>query len=254
VSLSLGQSLLESAWLSQQVVSLSSLTIRNLKVCTTLQLCVQCNQTGFPELAAFTLNPNEEITTVIPLSATVDNALKAFFVVGTFIYDPEEIEPEVGRVLLVSVSTVIHSRSRRPAFQLSVAAETEVKGCVYALTPISDGPKGRPRFVAAVNSSIMLFQLTIDEEVFPAALDLKRLTDWNHNYLVTSLGSAGEHVFAGDQISSVSLLKAGEEKLQTVARDYGPQWPISVEAIDEKNVIGANVNPPSKSFACISDS
>jgi len=32
-----------------------------------------------------------------------------------------------------------------------------------------------------------------------------------------------------------------DEKLQTVARDYGPRWPVSIEAIDEKNVIGANV-------------
>jgi len=86
----------------------------------------------------------------------------------------------------------------------------------------------------------MLFKLDIDTNVFPAGLELQKVTEWNHNYLVTSLGSAGDHIFAGDQISSVSLLKVGEDRFQTVARDYGPRWPVSVEAIDEKNVIGAN--------------
>ncbi len=79
------------------------------------------------------------------------------------------------------------------------------------------------------------------------------MTEWNHNYLMTSLGSTGDHVFAGDQISSVSLLQVGDNRFQTVARDYGPRWPVSVEAIDEKNVIGANVCLPILAWTSCSD-
>lgn len=176
----------------------------------------------------------------MPFSATINDVLTPFFIVGTFIYHPEETEPETGRLLLISVSITNNPRNTRQAYQLSLAASTEVKGCVYALTSVTDA-RGKNKIVAAVNSAILLFQLDIDTNVFPAGLELQKVTEWNHNYLVTTLGSAGDHVFAGDQISSVSLLKAEEDKFQTVARDYGPRWPISIEAIDERNVIGANV-------------
>lgn len=162
-----------------------------------------------------------------------------FFIAGTFVYRPEETEPETGRLLLISVSTTPNARN--PSYQLSLASSTQVKGCVYALTPAFTKDGEYPRFVAAVNSSIVLFQLNVNKSVTPPSFELHIVAEWNHNYLVTSLGTAGEHVFAGDQISSVSLLKVEKEKFQTVARDYGPRWPVSIEAIDEKNVIGANV-------------
>lgn len=171
----------------------------------------------------------------------VDNVLTPFFVVGTFLYYPEEIEPEIGRLLLISVTSITNPRNPKQGHQLSLAASTQVKGCVYALTSSTSKDEEHPRFIAAVNSSIMLFQLNADKNVFPSRLSLDKVAEWNHNYLVTSLGSVGDHVFAGDQICSVSLLKVMDEKLQTVARDYGPRWPVSVEAIDERNAIGANV-------------
>ncbi|KAF9454820.1 hypothetical protein P691DRAFT_716708 [Macrolepiota fuliginosa MF-IS2] len=196
----------------------------------------------FEVLAHFNCDPDEEITSVIPFSATINGVLTPFFIVGTFVYRPGESEPETGRLLLLSVSKVNNPRNTHQAYQLSLAASTKVSGCVYNLTTTTTNTNGetKTRIIAAVNSSIMLFRLDIDTDIFPAGLDLKKVTEWNHNYLVTSLGSVGDHVFAGDQISSVSLLRVGEEKLQTVARDYGPRWPVAVEAIDEKNVIGAN--------------
>lgn len=191
-------------------------------------------------LAKFDCDADEEIVSVIPFSATVDDVLTPFFIIGTFIFHPEEYEPEMGRILLISVSTTHNPRNPRQGYQLSLAASIEVRGCVYALTPIVDD-KQVTRVVAAVNSSVMLFCLDIDTEIYPAGLHFRKVTEWNHNYLVTGLGAIGNHVFVGDQISSVSLLKCTEERFETVARDYGPRWPVSVEAIDEKNVIGANV-------------
>ena len=71
---------------------------------------------------------------------------------------------------------------------------------------------------------------------------LKRVADWNHNYLVYSLGSYGNRIVVGDQISSLSLLNVGEASLVSVAKDYGPLYPISVEALDSDNIICANVS------------
>jgi DNA damage-binding protein 1 len=71
---------------------------------------------------------------------------------------------------------------------------------------------------------------------------LKRIVDWNHNYLVSSLGSFGNRIVAGDQISSVSLLKVTDTGLISQAKDYGPLYPVSVEALDSENIICANVS------------
>lgn len=49
---------------------------------------------------------------------------------------------------------------------------------------------------------------------------------------------------AGDQISSVSLLKIVENEVVLEARDYGPLYPVAVEALDQKNIICANVRLP----------
>ena len=46
----------------------------------------------------------------------------------------------------------------------------------------------------------------------------------------------------GDQISSVSLLKVAEASLVVEAKDYGPLYPVSVEALDSDNIICANVS------------
>ncbi|KXN88147.1 DNA damage-binding protein 1a [Leucoagaricus sp. SymC.cos] len=197
----------------------------------------------FEVLATFNCDINEEITSIIATSALVDDVVKPFFVVGTFLYNPEQTEPDTGRLLLLSVSTISTNNPRSPkqVYELSLMASTQVKGCVYALSSKGGiGAEGEQEFIAAVNSSIMLFKLQVDTDISPSGLKISKLTEWNHNYLVTSLGAVGKRVFAGDQISSVSLLSVEGGSFQTVARDYGPTWPISVEAIDEKNVIGAN--------------
>jgi hypothetical protein len=64
---------------------------------------------------------------------------------------------------------------------------------------------------------------------------------WRRSYLVRSLTSFGGSLVLGDAMSSVTVLKVEEQELQIVARDYGPLWPISVHALDQKNIIGSNV-------------
>ena len=59
---------------------------------------------------------------------------------------------------------------------------------------------------------------------------------------MTSLGSFEDRVVAGDQISSVSLLKVTDSSLISEARDYGPLYPLAVEALDSDNIITSNVS------------
>ena len=61
---------------------------------------------------------------------------------------------------------------------------------------------------------------------------------------MTSLGSFNDHIAAGDQISSVSLLKVKDDKLISEARDYGPLYPVAVEALSDTNIIASNVRFP----------
>lgn len=90
---------------------------------------------------------------------------------------------------------------------------------------------------------ILLFRLDRSLDASSTVIfSLKKIADWNHNYVVSSLGSFGDRIVAGDQISSVSLLKVTEAKLVSEAKDYGPLYPVSVEALDSDNVICANVS------------
>lgn len=89
---------------------------------------------------------------------------------------------------------------------------------------------------------VMLYGLKVSDDVPSPSFTLQLLSEWNHNYYLTSLATYGDHIVAGDQISSVSILKVSDSKIRNVAKDYGPLWPVAVEASDEANIIGANVN------------
>lgn len=84
------------------------------------------------------------------------------------------------------------------------------------------------------------FYVSVEESQSPV-FSLKKLAEWNHNYMVTSLGSFNDHVAAGDQISSVSLLQVTDDKLISEARDYGPLYPVAVEALNDTSIIASNV-------------
>jgi DNA damage-binding protein 1 len=73
------------------------------------------------------------------------------------------------------------------------------------------------------------------------SLALHKVAEWNRSHYVTSLVSGGNTLMVGDAISSVSLLKLNDGRLETVARDYGSLWPVCLEALDDKSVIGVNV-------------
>ena len=87
-----------------------------------------------------------------------------------------------------------------------------------------------------------LYQLDApDEETSTKAYRLNHFTSWNHNYLVCHLATFDNYVLVGDQVSSISLVKVIDKQLRSVARDYGPLWPVGVDASSETDIIAANV-------------
>ncbi|KAI0766387.1 CPSF A subunit region-domain-containing protein [Trametes elegans] len=183
----------------------------------------------FQQLHHFLCNPDEEPTAVLALpgEGTESNPV---FALGTMVVRPEQAEPSQGRIILFSLSSTNGVRS------LKEVASQPVNGCVYALVNVGDGV-----IAAAVNSAVTIFKI---HEAGPGAalpLALSKGPEWNHNYFVTNLVMDGDLLFAGDAISSISALrwKDGLPKIQTVARDYGPLWPVSIESTGN-GVIGAN--------------
>lgn len=54
-------------------------------------------------------------------------------------------------------------------------------------------------------------------------------------------------MFIGDAICSVSIIdvvevEEGEMRLESVAKDFSPLWPVTVESLDQDTIIGANVS------------
>jgi DNA damage-binding protein 1 len=65
--------------------------------------------------------------------------------------------------------------------------------------------------------------------------------------LVTSLAASGSRLFVGDAICSVSVIElveteGGNLRLESVTKDFGPLWPVTVESLDRDTIIGANVS------------
>ncbi|KAF9561348.1 hypothetical protein CPC08DRAFT_689138 [Agrocybe pediades] len=184
-------------------------------------------------LAEYTCEENEEVTSLVSFTGTENGEEKPFFCLGTMIFNPEEKEPSAGKLHVFTAYS--GNVGRKSTLELSLVASAEVKGCVFALQSV-DG-----KIAAAVNSSILLYEFiaaSTGEEPEVARLD--KVAEWNHNYLVTSLSSYDNYIAAGDQISSISLLKVDGNRLVSVARDYGPLYPLAVEALNEKNVIASS--------------
>ena len=88
-----------------------------------------------------------------------------------------------------------------------------------------------------------LYRIVTDPDPYDTAtppIRLVRLARWNHSYFLTNLAVDGDNVIVGDAIASVSILRVVENDFQTIARHYGPMWPIAVQGM-QNGVLGANV-------------
>ncbi|OSX59780.1 hypothetical protein POSPLADRAFT_1048255 [Postia placenta MAD-698-R-SB12] len=192
----------------------------------------------FTNLASFYCDPDEEVASVLALP-TAGASDKPSFCVGTVRIHPDEREPSKGRLLLFSFSPQQDTVSAiNPA--LILVASATVDGCVYQAAYVHG------LIVAAVNSSVIVFRTEI---VNGSSMSFHKIGEWNHNYTVTSLVAQDDVVIVGDAICSISMLRIGEGRPSTIARDYSPLWPVAIEAIGKDAVIGANSDCNLFSFA-----
>ena len=75
----------------------------------------------------------------------------------------------------------------------------------------------------------------------------RKIADWYHNYVVTSLVARESRLFVGDAICSVSIIdlveaEGGDLRLESVAKNFNSLWPVTVESLDKDTIIGANVS------------
>lgn len=66
-------------------------------------------------------------------------------------------------------------------------------------------------------------------------------TEFNHNYVITTLVSRDNQLLVGDVLTSVSLLKLKGSRIEPVAKDYGFLYPTSAQLLDDNTIIGGNV-------------
>ncbi|KAE9400776.1 hypothetical protein BT96DRAFT_992689 [Gymnopus androsaceus JB14] len=191
------------------------------------------DDSSFAVLAQVDLQKDEQIMSLTVLNVTVNEKLQPLFCVGTTFIRMDEMEPTSGRILLFEPNQVSPTM-----LQLRRVASNDVPGCVYSLAVV-DG-----MLAAAINSCVSLYRMTSGvASVWVSIPDyaLELVAEWNHNYLVNTVSSYNDHLVIADQFSSVSLLKLdAHRKLSTVARDYSPLCPVSVEAFDTAGIIGAD--------------
>jgi len=178
-------------------------------------------------LGQYACEDDEEITAVAAsedLSITVGGRQHSCFLVGSVRHQLGQPEPTLGH-LMVFVST-----SSGGSIQPLVSVETA--GCVYGIAVLDNF------IVVAVNTAISLYRVnSTDGE---DGLVLECLSQWNHNYFITSLIARDGHIVAGDAISSVTVLSIQNTELRTVARDFAPLWPVAVEMTRNGGVVGAD--------------
>lgn len=154
-----------------------------------------------------------------------------YYVVGTGIVHPEEVEPKVGRLVIFTWADG----------KLTQVAEKETKGGVWQVEAFNG------KLLSSVNSTVRLWEWTHEKEL--------RLECSHFNHIMALFVKvSGDFILVGDLINSLSLLqyKAMENSLEEIARDYSPNWMAAVEIIDDEKFIGAEKD--NNLFICQRDS
>ncbi|KAI5118862.1 hypothetical protein M0805_005306 [Coniferiporia weirii] len=186
----------------------------------------------FTATYSFTLEPYEEVTAAAAVNLELHHSDDMYFAVGSMYYDDAESEPNRGRVLIFSTGLETPASTCQNKLP-QLLAEADARGCVYALA-CTQG-----KLVAAINTGVVLFNL---ERADDHAIRLVRTTEWNHNYLITSVVACDDKIVTGDAVSSLSVLRLVGDGIITIARDYGSLWPLCIELVDGQSIIGANTD------------
>ncbi|KAG0700426.1 CPSF A subunit region-domain-containing protein [Suillus ampliporus] len=175
---------------------------------------------SFNKVGHFNLEQGEESTSLLPF--TTGSA--PYLCVAAVTLEDEDTEASKGRIFVLAMT------SNPSQVNMSVVTSHDVKGCPYALASVNS------MIAVAVNSMVIVFKM----DTGSGNTTLASMATWNHNYMVTSLASRGDRILLGDAISSISMLRLEGNRLQLIARDYGPLWPTCVELMSNSTLIGAN--------------
>lgn len=166
------------------------------------------------------------------------------FAVGSSLYKPGEVEPSEGQVIIFRMDDNSPTKLIR-------ATSVQVHGHVYEIV------YHKMMVAVAVNSSVrsanfrmvsvltmfqvVIFRIEAADDNGSPSLSLHKVTEWNHNYTIASMVECGETIMIGDAYNSVSFLTLDGSRLTLVAKNYGPDYPHSIQAFDEEHLIGINV-------------
>lgn len=186
------------------------------------------DDTSFDVQDQFALPDGFDVTAIQGIRATVDGKELTVLCVGAVSHKEQEMLDGVCLILTVTNQIAYGKR-------LSQLVSADIKGVIYAFAEIEG------YIAVAKDTSVVLLKLTTS---FDNEHILEKVTEWNHNYFVTSLHAIPGtlELIVGDAISSVTILRKNGNKLETVARDYSPLWPVAVGAMDSNIVLGANVD------------
>ncbi|KAH6912768.1 mono-functional DNA-alkylating methyl methanesulfonate N-term-domain-containing protein [Coprinopsis sp. MPI-PUGE-AT-0042] len=194
----------------------------------TFRSCLKLvDDSSFKVLSEFTpAHGGEEIISALEMiTVEVAGQSQAFICAGTTTGLNKK-----ARLTVLSANTSNTSREGR---ELAALTSKDVNGSAINAIRIVNG-----YVVVAVDSAVMSYAFRTGEDGTTFSLEV--VAEWNHNYVVRSLGSFNKRVVIGDIASSVSLVDVGDGKVESVARDYAPLFPFALEALSEDSFIGAN--------------
>ncbi|ESN93168.1 hypothetical protein HELRODRAFT_187538 [Helobdella robusta] len=174
------------------------------------------DQHTFELLACHQLSASEHITATT--SAKFGDDPTTYYVIASCIVNPEEKEPKQGKLMMMQYYEG----------KLILVSEKEVKGAVYSICEFNG------KLLAAVNSSIRLFEWTSEKEFRQESSHL-------NNILALFLKTKGDFILVGDIMRSITLLmyKPVEGAFEEIARDFNPNWMTAVEILDDDTFLGA---------------
>lgn len=180
------------------------------------------DQNTFQVLHSHEFGPWE--TALSCISGQFTNDSSTYYVVGTGLIYPDETETKIGRIVVFEVDDVERSKLRR-------VHELVVRGSPLAIRILNG------KLVAAINSSIRLFEWTTDKEL--------RLECSSFNHVIAlDLKVMNEEVAVADVMRSVSLLsyRMLEGNFEEVAKDWNSQWMVTCEFITAESILGGEAH------------
>ncbi|KAF1757786.1 hypothetical protein GCK72_014242 [Caenorhabditis remanei] len=180
------------------------------------------DQNTFQVLHSHEFGPFE--TALSCISGQFTNDSKVYYIVGTGLIYPEETDTKFGRIVVFEVDEVERSKLRR-------VHDLVCRGSPLALRILNG------KLVAAINSSVRLFEWTMDKEL--------RLECSNFNHIMAlDLKVMNEEVAVADVMRSVSLLsyRMLEGNFEEVAKDWNSEWMVTCEFITAEQILGGEAH------------